>query len=51
MQNIEGCLFEQVACMLGQLQDKTSIEALINTLHDVAQHPMVRHEQKLFRNP
>jgi hypothetical protein len=44
MQNAEGCLYEQVAYVLGQLQDKASTEALVNTLKDVTEHPMVRHE-------
>lgn len=34
----------QVAYVLGQLRDKASIDALINTLKDVTEHPMVRHE-------
>lgn len=37
-------LCEQVAYVLGQLQDKASTEALVSTLKDVREHPMVRHE-------
>lgn len=34
----------QVAYVLGQLQDKDSTEALVTTLKDAMEHPMVRHE-------
>lgn len=37
-------LKHEVAYVLGQLQDKASTEALVNTLKDVTEHPMVRHE-------
>ena len=33
-----------MAYVLGQLQDKASTEALVTTLKDVTEHPMVRHE-------
>jgi deoxyhypusine monooxygenase len=33
-----------VAYVLGQLQDKASTEALVTTLKDATEHPMVRHE-------
>lgn len=34
----------QVAYVLGQLQNKAAAAALSNTLKDVTEHPMVRHE-------
>lgn len=34
----------QVAYVLGQLQDKSSTDALVKTLMDTSEHPMVRHE-------
>jgi deoxyhypusine monooxygenase len=37
-------LKHEVAYVLGQLQDKVSTDALISTLKDVTEHPMVRHE-------
>ncbi|KAG0560697.1 hypothetical protein KC19_9G005800 [Ceratodon purpureus] len=37
-------LKHEVAYVLGQLQDKASTDALVDTLKDVTEHPMVRHE-------
>ncbi|KAL2653284.1 hypothetical protein R1flu_021412 [Riccia fluitans] len=43
-----GCksalLRHEVAYVLGQLQDKSSTSALMRTLRDSSEHPMVRHE-------
>ncbi|CAM6082756.1 unnamed protein product [Calypogeia fissa] len=37
-------LRHEVAYVLGQLQDKSSTDALVRTLKDSSEHPMVRHE-------
>ncbi|KAH9544337.1 hypothetical protein CY35_13G114100 [Sphagnum magellanicum] len=44
LQAKSALLRHEVAYVLGQLQDKASTKALVSTLKDTREHPMVRHE-------